>query len=179
MHQKGYVIYCPGSRSIVVSDEVIFDELFTSAIALTWQKFQDVLTLRPLASFIPDVRTTLERTGTIATLHPQVEEGTTAVEESTPVEEGHNPDSNDPDDLPDLVPQQPEDDESTAASNDESHNEFDDSNHCVGAPDPANLTPSMLLLHRRFPGKTFVMTLTYKRLVLSRPILRPCLLSTT
>jgi len=34
-HQKGYVIYCPGSQSIVISDGVLFDEQFSSAIAHT------------------------------------------------------------------------------------------------------------------------------------------------
>jgi hypothetical protein len=44
-HQKGYLIYCPGSRTIVISDDALFDEQFSSAIALTWQKFQDGLSL--------------------------------------------------------------------------------------------------------------------------------------
>jgi hypothetical protein len=40
MHQKRYVVYCPGSRSIVISDDVIFDEQFSSAIALTFAPWQ-------------------------------------------------------------------------------------------------------------------------------------------
>jgi hypothetical protein len=116
MHQKGYVIYCPGSRSIIISNDVIFDELFTSAIALTWQKFQDGLTLRPLASFIPDVSTTLEHTGTILTIHTPVKEGNVPTPPPPNEHENHaDPD----DDVPDLVPQGQDDENSTAESEDD------------------------------------------------------------
>ncbi len=67
MHQKGYVIYCPGSRSIIISADVIFDELFSTAIAHTWQKYHSGLAWRPLLSHIPDIDTKLEQTGSIAT----------------------------------------------------------------------------------------------------------------
>jgi hypothetical protein len=67
MHQKGYVIYCPGSRSIIISADVIFDELFSTAIAHTWQKYHSRLAWRPLLSHIPDIDTKLEQTGSIST----------------------------------------------------------------------------------------------------------------
>lgn len=35
-NQKGYLIFCLGSRQILVSDDVIFDESFQAAIATTW-----------------------------------------------------------------------------------------------------------------------------------------------
>jgi hypothetical protein len=103
-HQKGYVIYCPGSHSIVISDDVLFNEQFTSAIALTWQKFHDGLALRPLASFIPDITTTTEQTGTLADFQPQVEEGTliNVSDEADPDDDG----------CPDLTPQTADDDDS-------------------------------------------------------------------
>jgi hypothetical protein len=119
MYQKGYVIYCPGSRSIVISDDVIFDEQFSLAIALTWQKFCDGLALHPLASFIPDPTTTLEQTGTISTVHTPAEEG----EQNTQGQQEHSQERSDLIDLfdntPDLVPQG-DDDDSTAESNDNS-----------------------------------------------------------
>ncbi len=64
-NQKGYLIFCPGSRKILVSDDGIFDESFQTAIATTWQQFQGSLSLKPVASFIPDIDTTLEQTGTL------------------------------------------------------------------------------------------------------------------
>jgi len=67
MHQKGYVIYCPDSRVIAISENIIFDEHFSSAIAHTWQKYHDGITLCPLLSHIPNADTTIEQTGTLAT----------------------------------------------------------------------------------------------------------------
>jgi hypothetical protein len=90
MHQKGYVIFCPGSRSIVISDDVIFDENFTSAIAQTWQNYQDGIALRPIASFVPDVTTTLEQTGTVADAPASVEEGN-LIDLTTPVHKPEEP----------------------------------------------------------------------------------------
>ncbi len=179
MHQKGYVIYCPGSRSIVISNNVIFDELFTSAIALTWQKFQDGLTLRPLASFITDVGTTLEHTGTISTIRTPVEEGNTPTPPPPNEHESHaDPD----DDVPDLVTQGQDDENSTAESEDDeddaSQDDFseaseddlhDDTDFApfldVAAPEPEPETPHCTFGMRGPSGQTslpsFVALVTY------------------
>jgi len=133
MHQKGYVIYCPGSRSIVISDDVIFDEHFHSAIAQTWQKYQDGIALRPIASFIPDVTTTLEETGSIADAQASVEEEidqeNDLIDLTTPFQAPEAP-ANDVDDTPDLVPQHDDDfsdseddDDDSVASNDSDEDE--------------------------------------------------------
>ncbi len=37
-NQKGYMIFAPASQKIMISDDVIFDESFTAAIATTWQQ---------------------------------------------------------------------------------------------------------------------------------------------
>jgi len=42
---KGYMIYCLGSRNIVTAEDATFDELFMSAIALNWQQHRDNLAL--------------------------------------------------------------------------------------------------------------------------------------
>ena len=51
-NNKCYMIFCPGSRSIITSEDVTFDEHFSSAIATTWQQHKDELGLRPVASSI-------------------------------------------------------------------------------------------------------------------------------
>lgn len=76
-NQKGYLVYCPGSRQILVLDDVLFGESFQAAIATTWQQYQDSLALQPVSSAIPDVDTTLEQTGTLENIPPLVEEKTT------------------------------------------------------------------------------------------------------
>ncbi len=64
-NQKSYAIYSPGSRQIIISDDVIFDENFTSAIATTWQQHKDSLALKPVNSYVPDITTTLEHMETL------------------------------------------------------------------------------------------------------------------
>jgi hypothetical protein len=133
IHQKGYVIYSPGSWSIVVSDDVLFDEQFYSPIALTWQKFQDGIALRPLASFIPDFITTIEHTGTISTALPTVEKGNL-------IHLDNEPEAYDPN-MPDLVPHNSDDDASTADYDDDS----DASSTSSETSDDASLSDKDLL----------------------------------
>jgi len=94
-HQKGYLIFTPGSHQLVISDDVAFDEHFYSAIALTWQQHKDSLALQPASSDIPTVDTPVERTGSADDL-PHSLRSTAA--------------DDDDDDVPDLVPQGPDDD---------------------------------------------------------------------
>jgi hypothetical protein len=65
----------PGSRNILASADAIFDESFHSAIATTWQQHRDALALQPTHSYIPDVTSILEQTGTINDNLVDVEEG--------------------------------------------------------------------------------------------------------
>jgi hypothetical protein len=69
------MIYNPGSRQIVTSEDVTFDEHFNTAIATTWQQHHDSLALRPVESYIPVVSETIEYTGNIDDFQPDVEEG--------------------------------------------------------------------------------------------------------
>jgi hypothetical protein len=107
-NHKGYLIYSPGSHQIIISDDVIFDEHFSSAIATTWQQHQDSLALQPVHSFVPDITTTLEHTGAIADL------------QRTPVEEGSNINtSTEEEEAEDNTP-------SLCDAIDDDHDEYDD-----------------------------------------------------
>jgi transposase InsO family protein len=122
-NQKGYVIYSPGSRQIIISDDIIFDENFTSAIATTWQQHKDSLALQPILSYIPDISTTLEHTGTIADIQPtSIEEGNTAVNDKVEGEEE--------DDTPSLCD-----------AVDDDFDEFDDDDADLAAPPSTSDTP--------------------------------------
>ena len=81
-NKKGFLFYMPGSRNIVNSGDAIFDETFQSAIATTWQQHKDSLALHPTSSFIPDVTTNIEHTGTIADNNVAIEEGEHANQEN-------------------------------------------------------------------------------------------------
>jgi len=74
-NRKVYLFHMPGSRNIMVSCDAIFNETFHSAIATTWQQHRDTLALQPTKSYIPDVTTTLEHTGTIDDNQSDVKEG--------------------------------------------------------------------------------------------------------
>jgi flagellar hook-associated protein FlgK len=94
LNQKGFLICSPGSRRILVSADVIFDENFYAAIATTWQQHHDSLALQPVSSYIPDATLCLEHTGTVEdnpTLPSRpVEEGNELDEQSDVEEEnGH------------------------------------------------------------------------------------------
>ncbi len=58
---------------------MIFDEGFSATIATTWQQHHDSLALQPVLSYIPDVKTCIEHTGTVEDTPtfslPQVGEG--------------------------------------------------------------------------------------------------------
>ena len=110
--KKGFLFYMPRSRNIIVSADATFDETFHSAIATTWQQHKDTLALKPLQSFIPDVTTDLERTGTLGDNTLDDEEGEVqseapSVQSFEPirneVEGGHN--DNDPE--PAVYPTSP------------------------------------------------------------------------
>jgi hypothetical protein len=62
-NQKGHLIFFPGSHTIAVSGDVMFDETFYSAIATTWHRFEDGIALKPQRSAMPGPNTTMESTG--------------------------------------------------------------------------------------------------------------------
>lgn len=64
-NDKGYLVYCPGSRTIVTSEDLTFDEYFSTAIATSWQQPKDAMELCPGATDVPLVNDTIERTGDI------------------------------------------------------------------------------------------------------------------
>jgi hypothetical protein len=65
-NQKGHLIFLPGSRTIAVWGDVMFDETFYSAIATTWRRFADGIALQPERSALPRPNTTLENTGDLS-----------------------------------------------------------------------------------------------------------------
>ena len=86
-NQKGFLVFVPSTRQIVVSGDVVFDETFYCAIATTWRPFHDSLALRPISSNAPTGDMTVEVTGTIDDVFPSLQEGNlpnfTATEEDS------------------------------------------------------------------------------------------------
>ncbi len=95
-NQKDSMVFTTALQKVLISDNVIFDESFSTAIATKWQQHQDSLALKPALSYIPDAATCIKQTGAVENLPtfipPQVEEGT------NPDKPAHN----DNDNLPEL-----------------------------------------------------------------------------
>ena len=44
-NQKGYIVYVPGTRKIISSYDVVFDESFSSSLAYTSQPYSEAMTM--------------------------------------------------------------------------------------------------------------------------------------
>jgi hypothetical protein len=84
LHQNGYLIYLPGSRTIACLGNVSFDEAFYSAVVTTWLRFEEGIALKPYSTIIAGPDMELEETGGISNIHRPVEELDETYEE-TPV----------------------------------------------------------------------------------------------
>jgi len=112
--QGGFMIYCPGSRSIITSEDVTFNELFTSAIATMWQQHKDSLALRPSTTTIPLVTDTMKHTSDVD-----------VVPNLAPVKEGRGDDK-----------EEEEDTESDAGSMGTMNDESSDDSLAINVPPP-------------------------------------------
>ena len=46
-HQKGYLVYVPSTRKVISSYDVVFDEIFSSALSYTSRPYLEAMALRP------------------------------------------------------------------------------------------------------------------------------------
>ena len=73
-HQKGYLVYVPSKRKIISPYDVVFDEIFYSALAYTSQKCSEAMVMRPEMTYTTYGTSLRQQTGNISTL-AQLEEG--------------------------------------------------------------------------------------------------------
>ena len=64
---KGWQAYVPATRKTILSQDIYFDDSFTSALLTLSKPYQEALSTRPLVAFIPLIRNPMERTGDIIT----------------------------------------------------------------------------------------------------------------
>ena len=64
-HQKGYLMYVPGTRKIISSYDVVFGESFSSALAYASQPYSEAMLMRPSATYTPCATYLREKTGNI------------------------------------------------------------------------------------------------------------------
>ena len=46
-HQKGYLIYVPSTQKIVSSQDVVFEKMFSSALAYNSRPYSEALVMQP------------------------------------------------------------------------------------------------------------------------------------
>ena len=52
-HQKGYLVYVPSTRKVILSYDVVFDESFSSALSYTSQPYTEAMVMRPAVTYNP------------------------------------------------------------------------------------------------------------------------------
>ena len=67
-------MYVPSTRRIISSYDVVFDEIFYSALAYTSQPYSEVMAMRTAVTYPPCDTSLREQTGNILTI-AQFEEG--------------------------------------------------------------------------------------------------------
>ena len=67
-------MYIPNTRKIISSYDVVFDEMFSSALVYTSQPYSEAMLMRPAVTYTPCATSLREKTGDIITF-AQFEEG--------------------------------------------------------------------------------------------------------
>ena len=99
-HQKLYLVYIPITRKIISSYDVVFDEIFSIALAYTSQPYSEAMTMCPAVAYTPFAASSREKTGGIITF-TQFEEGNILTKTCNNAESGDE--SNDDSIMPPLL----------------------------------------------------------------------------
>ena len=91
-HQKGYLVYIPSTRKVILSYNVVFDESFSSALSYTSRSYAEAMTIRPTVTYTPYATSSKEQTGNAITF-AQFEEGSSLTETRNNIESGDKSDS--------------------------------------------------------------------------------------
>ena len=73
-HQKGYLVYVPRTRKVILSYDVVFNKSFTSALSYTSRPYSEAMAMRPTVMYTPYTTSSKEQTGDVITF-TQFEEG--------------------------------------------------------------------------------------------------------
>ena len=73
-HQKGYLVYVPINRKVILSYNIVFDESFSSALSYTSRPYAEAMAMRPTVTYTPYATSSKEQTGDVITF-AQFEEG--------------------------------------------------------------------------------------------------------
>ena len=86
-HQKGYLVYVPSTRKVIMSYDVRFDESFLSALSYSSRPYAEAMALRPAVTYTPYTTSSKEQTYDVITF-AQFEEGNLLSETRNDTESG-------------------------------------------------------------------------------------------
>ena len=61
-HQKEYLVYVPSTRMLILSYDVVFDEIFSSALSYTSRPYAEAMVMRPAVTYTPYATSSKEQT---------------------------------------------------------------------------------------------------------------------
>ena len=73
-HQKGYLVYVPSTRKVILSYDVFFYKSFSSAFSYTSRPYAEAMAMRPTVTYTPYATSSKEQAGDLITF-AQFEEG--------------------------------------------------------------------------------------------------------
>ena len=91
-HQKGYLVYVPSTRKVILSSDVMFDESFFSALSYLSRLYAEAMAMRPAVTYTPYATSSKEQTGDVITF-AQFEEGNLLSETHNDIESSDESDS--------------------------------------------------------------------------------------
>ena len=91
-HQKGYLVYVPSTRKVILSYNDRFDKSFSSALSYTSRPYAETLAMHPAVTYTPYATSSKEQTGDVITL-AQFEEWNLLSETRNDTESGDESDS--------------------------------------------------------------------------------------
>ena len=61
-------MYVPSTRKVIMSYDVVFDEIFSSALSYTSRPYAEAMAMRPTVTYTPYTTSSKEQTGDVITL---------------------------------------------------------------------------------------------------------------
>ena len=66
-HQKGYLVYVPSTRKVILSYDVVFDNIVSSVLSYTSRPYSKAMAMRLAVKYTPYAKSSKEQTGNVIT----------------------------------------------------------------------------------------------------------------
>ena len=66
-HQKGYLVYVPSTKKLILLYDVVFEKSFSGALSYTSQPYSEAMAMRTAVTYTPYATSSKEKTGDVIT----------------------------------------------------------------------------------------------------------------